>query len=238
MNPIKVWLLNNDIVERVIIFNGDNIEDFGIFSDEELDWVDSDNTTISQTTIQPDDSICEVKHKIMKEIQCEYGDMYLFCYKKRSINLSQMLSTFNTRESLQQFLKNIDLDGVNINETMGKLALTKDIMLSMKTSLGMHTDNLLFSPNPFHASTANLETNFTVNDNLLIGDDIECNNIYLCLAKDVNNPLYFPHLGQAVSSSRANTEDIDELSRVFYNRRHDIVSTSGVEKLRNGNQNP
>ena len=78
MNSIKVWLLNNDIVEKIIIFNGDNVEDFGIFSDEELDLVDSDNTIVSRSMIHADDSICEVKHKIMKEIECQYGDIYLF----------------------------------------------------------------------------------------------------------------------------------------------------------------
>ena len=232
MTPFKVWLLNNDIVEKIIIFNGDNVEDFGIFSDEELDLVDSDNTIVSRSMIHSDDSICEVKHKIMKEIDCLYGDIYLFCYKKRKINLNQLMSSFTTRESLEQFMKNIDLDGININDTMVKLSLAVDeeTILSLKTSLGMHTDDPLFSPNPFHA-TDNFETIMTVNDNLLIGNDIECNNIYMCLAKDLRtNRLYFPHFGR-VEPPLHDMDAIDELYRVFYNRHIDNVSTSGVESF-------
>ena len=241
MTPFKVWLLNNDIVEKIIIFNGDNVEDFGIFSDEELDLVDSDNTIVSQSMIHADDSICEVKHKIMKEIQCEYGDIYMFCYKKRKINLNQLMSSFTTRESLEQFMKNVDLDGININETFS-LGDDEERTLSIKTSLGMHTDDLLFSPNPFHAATKDVEaTSMTVNDGVLLGDDIECNNIYVCLAKDVieredvikreetTKSVYFPHLGSAMPHK--DTETIDEMYRVYYNRQRDIASTSGIQSF-------
>jgi hypothetical protein len=234
MNSFKVWLLNNDIVEKIIIFNGDNVEDFGIFSDEELDLVDSDNTIVSRSMIHADDSICEVKHKIMKEIECQYGDIYLFCYKKRKINLNQLMASFTTRESLEQFMKNIDLDGININETFS-LGDNEERTLSLKTSLGMHTDDLLFSPNPFHAATKDVETtSMTVNDSLLLGDKIECNNIYMCLAKDViggetAKSVYFPHLGSAMPHK--DTDTIDEMYRVYYNRPRDIVSNNGIKSF-------
>lgn len=236
MTPFKVWLLNNDIVEKIIIFNGDNVEDFGIFSDEELDLVDSDNTIVSRSMIHTDDSICEVKHKIMKEIQCEYGEIYMFCYKKRKINLNQLMASFTTRESLEQFMKNVDLDGININETFS-LGDDEERTLSLKTSLGMHTDDLLFSPNPFHAATKDVETtSMTVNDGLLLGDEIECNNIYVCLAKDVieregetTKSVYFPHLGSAMPHK--DTETIDEMYRVYYNRNREIVSTNGIQSF-------
>ena len=235
MTPFKVWLLNNDIVEKIIIFNGDNVEDFGIFSDEELDLVDSDNTIVSRSMIHSDDSICEVKHKIMKEIECEYGDIYLFCYKKRKINLNQLMSSFTTRESLEQFMKNIDLDGININETFS-LGDDEERTLSLKTSLGMHTDDLLFSPNPFHAAKKDVDaTSMTVNDGLLLGDEIECNNIYVCLAKDVirqeetTKSVYFPHLGSVMPHK--DTETIDEMYRVYYNRNREIVSTNGIQSF-------
>jgi len=238
MTPFKVWLLNNDIVEKIIIFNGDNVEDFGIFSDEELDLVDSDNTIVSRSMIHADDSICEVKHKIMKEIQCEYGEIYMFCYKKRKINLNQLMASFTTRESLEQFMKNVDLDGININETFS-LGDDEERTLSLKTSLGMHTDDFLFSPNPFHATTKHVEeTSMTVNDGLLLGDEIECNNIYVCLAKDViregetTKSVYFPHLDKTpVLLAHKDTETIDEMYRVYYNRNREIVSTNGIQSF-------
>lgn len=236
MNPFKVWLLNNEIAEKIIIFNGDNVEDFGIFSDEELEMVDSDNTIVSQAMIHTDDSICQVKHKIMKELQCDYGDIYMFCYKKRKINLAQLMSSFQTRDSLQQFMKNVDLDGININETFALDTDNEERTMSIKTPLGMHTDDLLFSPNPFHA-TNYLETSaIVVNDGLLLGDDIECNNIYVCLAKDVSEEnkrrIYFPHLGSTpLTNNNNNTETIDELYRIYYNRDREVVSTNGVKSF-------
>lgn len=232
MNPFKVWLLNNDNVEKIIIFNGDNVEDFGIFSDEELDLVDSDNTVVSRSMIHTDDSICEVKHKIMKEIQCQYGDIYMFCYKKRKINLQELMASFQTRESLQQFMKNVDLDGININDTFS--LDDEDRVLSIKTSLGMHTDNWLFSPNPFHATNYLETSDIVVNDNLLLGDEIECNNIYVCLAKDVDEEnkrrIYFPHLGSPPLTYNS-TETIDEMYRIYYNRDREVVSINGVKSF-------
>lgn len=232
MNSFKVWLLNNDNVERIVIFNGDNVEDFGIFSDEELEWVDSDNTVISRAMLHADDSIRDVKHKIARELQCNYEDIYMFCYKKRKINLSQLMASFTTREALQQFMKNVDLDGININKTFA-FGNNEERVLSLKTSLGMHVDNWLFSPNPFHHSLSlkePLETN--ADDTVLLGDDIECNNIYVCLAKDIDESireLYFQH--EAAEPPSPDMDTIDEMYQIYYNRNREIVSNNGIQSF-------
>jgi hypothetical protein len=68
-----------------------------------------------------------------------------------------------------------------------------------------------------------------------LGDEIECNNIYVCLAKDViregetTKSVYFPHLGSAMPHK--DTETIDEMYRVYYNRNREIVSTNGVQSF-------
>ncbi len=231
MNSFKVWLLNNDIVEKIVIFNGENVEDFGIFSDEELEWVDSDNTVISRAMLHSDDSICDVKHKIARELQCNYEDIYMFCYKKRKINLSQLMASFTTRESLQQFMKNIDLDGININKTFA-FGSDEERVLSLKTSLGMHVDDWLFSPNPFHTTEASSAQRVSYDDGVLLGDDIECNNIYVCLAKDVQESLrelYFPN--KAALSPSEDMETIDEMYQIYYNRPREIVSNNGIQSF-------
>lgn len=231
MNSFKVWLLNNDVVEKIVIFNGDNVEDFGIFSDEELEWVDGDNTVISQAMLHADDSICDVKHKIARELQCNYEDIYMFCYKKRKINLSQLMASFTTRESLQQFMKNIDLDGININKTFA-FGNDEERILSLKTSLGMHVDDWLFSPNPFHTTEASSAQRVSYDDGVLLGDDIECNNIYVCLAKDVEESLrglYFPH--EAALPPSENMETIHEMYQIYYNRPREIVSNNGIQSF-------
>jgi hypothetical protein len=230
MNSFKVWLLNNDVVEKIVIFNGDNVEDFGIFSDEELEWVDSDNTIISRAMLHADDSICDIKHKIARELQCNYQDIYMFCYKKRKINLSKLMASFTTRESLQQFMKNIDLDGINVNKTFA-VGNDEERVLSLKTSLGMQVDDWLFSPNPFHTTEASGQR-VSYDDGVLLGDDIECNNIYVCLAKDVDESLrglYFPH--EAALPPSENMETIHEMYQIYYNRPREIVSNNGIESF-------
>ena len=75
---------------------------------------------------------------------------------------------------------------------------------------------------------------------MLLGDDIECNNIYVCLAKDViredviereetTKSVYFPHLGSVMPQK--DTETIDEMYRVYYNRNREIVSTNGIQSF-------
>lgn len=249
MNPYKVWLLNSDNKpEKVIIFNGDNIHDFSVFTDEEFEWVDSDNTIVSRATIHNDDSVSQVKYKIMKEIQCEFGDLYMFCYKKHTFNILEAMPKGDPM-LLGQFIKNIDLDGINVKTCINSLPLfDAECTLSIKTSLGMQPQNnrFLFSANPFHMDF-DLDTNLVYNDKILLGNDIEDNNIYICVAKDVLefaknrgfdtnlvSRMYFPSNHDATKSQgieEAETDTIDHLYAIYNNRMSDFVATKGIQKF-------
>ncbi len=244
MNPYKVWLLNSDNKpEKIIIFNGDNIQDFSVFTDEEFEWIDSDNTIVSRATIHNDDSICQVKHKIMKEIQCDFGDIYMFCYKKRKFNILKAMPRGDPI-LLGQFIKNIDLDGINVKTCINSLPLfDAECTLSIKTSLGMETPGFLFSANPFHMEF-NLDTNLVANDNVLLGNEIEDNNIYICLAKDVMeyaqkagldtnllSRLYFPLKESETEWPDAEADTIDSLYAAYNNRLNDLVATKGIQRF-------
>lgn len=248
MNPYKVWLLNSDNKpEKVIIFNGDNIHDFSVFTDEELDWVDSDNTIVSHATIHNDDSISQVKQKIMKEIQCQYGDLYMFCYKKRKFNILDAMPKGDPL-LLGQFIKNIDLDGINVKTCINSMPLfNAECTLSIKTSLGMQPQNnhFLFSVNPFHMDF-DLDTNLVSNDNILLDNDVEDHNIYICVAKDVLefaktrrfdtnlvSRMYFPYKTDAEVPANAPGEidTIDDLYSSHYNRTRDLVATKGIQQF-------
>jgi hypothetical protein len=249
MNAYKLWVINDDRVEDVVVFNGENEEDFSIFSDEEFELIDSNIGFFSKLMIHADDSIRDIKHKIMKEIDCEYGDIYLFCYKKRRINVLAALNKTDTvdKETLTQFIKNLDLDGINTNTCLestdvASLGFDTDCVLSLKTSLGFDCDNnFLFSVNPFHATLLNDE-NLRADDSKILGKGIEDNNIYMCLAKhvlkkrqhdaDLVSKIYFPFLKNNVTPSFNDTDAVDELYLAYYQRTDDMVAKSGIRSFR------
>jgi hypothetical protein len=230
MNPYKVWQLNQDKIEKIVIFNGDNEEDFSIFSDEEIDLVDNDNTIVSRSMIHADDSIFQVKQKILKELNCKYGDIYMFCYKTRKAP-SIAMQTLD-KPSLAQFMKNLDLDGINVN-TCENIGFDTNCELSLKTPLGMECDDVLFSPNPFH-NDLKKETKCRLTEHELLGNDIDCNNIYVCLAKDVlayssSSSVYFPYLNKDVDRGvDSDSLTIDELYRRHYNRDYETSTKPSI----------
>ena len=250
MNAYKLWVINDDRVVDVVVFNGENEEDFSIFSDEEFDLIDSDIGFFSNLMIHADDSIRDIKHKIMKEIDCEYGDIYLFCYKKSRMNVLAALNKTNTndKQTLAQFIKNLDLDGINTNTCLestevSSLSLANDCVLSLKTSLGFDCDNnFLFSVNPFHADIL-VDENVQADDSKILGKGIEDNNIYMCLAKDVLkkrqqdadivSKIYFPYLqNNATPSLDSSVEIVDELYLAYHQRTDDMVAKSGIRSFR------
>lgn len=249
MNAYKLWVINDDRIDDVVVFNGENEEDFSIFSDEEFDLIDSDIGFFSTLMIHADDSIRDIKHKIMKEIECEYGDIYLFCYKKRRINVLAALNKTDTvdKQTLTQFIKNLDLDGINTNTCLestevASLGFDTDCVLSLKTSIGFDTDNnFLFSVNPFHANIL-VDENVQADDSKILGKGIEDNNIYMCLAKDVLkktqldadlvSKIYFPFLKNNATSSDNFTDVVDELYLAYYQRTDDMVAKSGIRSFR------
>ena len=250
MNAYKLWVINDDRIVDVVVFNGENEEDFSIFSDEEFDLIDSDIGFFSNLMIHADDSVSDIKHKIMKEIDCEYGDIYLFCYKKRRINVLAALNKTDTvdKQTLTQFIKNLDLDGINTNTCLettevASLGFDTDCILSLKTSIGFDCDdNFLFSVNPFHANIL-VDENMRPDDSKILGKGIEDNNIYMCLAKDVLqkrqvdadlvSKIYFPFLKNNVSpTDNSSTDAVDELYLAYYQRTDDMVAKSGIRSFR------
>ena len=231
MEQYKVWVIQaNEKVEKVIAFNSATMD---VFSEEELDMIDKDSVIFTPVQLHKDDSVEDVKKKIVNEIKCNYDELYLFCYKKRTINLLNALTSSTKsvidKKIFDQFSRNMDLDGLDReiyeHKYLSSLGFNKDQILSIKTGLGMefkHGYNYLFSPNPFlndpTVENEVIEKNIYLNDNALIGD-IEDNNIYACLAKDVfaqngSSRIYFPHLAERnIFDSQDLTDAQPELQR-------------------------
>lgn len=200
-----MWVVNGDTVEKLIVFNGKYDEDPSIFSGEQK--VPEDKTS-SPVQIHRDDSIYQVKKKIVNELGCNYAELYLVCRKTRKINLLNaiMSSTKSVIDDalFKQFSKNMDLAGLSQSlcdiktkdiernvysyEYLSSLGFNKECKLDIKTGLGIDFGkNYLLSPNPF-----DIELNYDnmdikkiyANDNEILGDVCD-NDIYVCLAKDV-----------------------------------------------------
>ena len=207
MEQYKVWILNEkNKVEKVNVFNGDKEEEMDIFSEEEL----VKDPIFSPVLIHKDDSIGQVKQKILNELGCmfssyasenckpftelpNYDELYLFAYKTRTINFLNAI-TSSTKSVINQ---KIFAQFVNGFQEMPEMDLTKEIYeykylsslgearLSVKTGLGMEFKhggyNYLFSPNPF------------LNDPTVENDKIK-NSIYLnenrLLGSIDNNNIY------------------------------------------------
>ena len=223
-------------IDKVIVF--DDEENMEIFSEEERKQIT--NIVFSPVKIHKDDSIDQVKKKIVNELKCNYDELYIFGYKTRTINLLSAL-TSSTKSVISgkifaQFARNIDSDdyiepGREIYgyKYLSSLGFNKEQLLFIKTGLGMefkHGYNYLFSPNPFlndpTVENDKIIKNIYLNENKLLGQ-IEDNNIYVCLAKDVfqyaekngfstelYSSIYFPHLASAQILGTQDLEDSQE----------------------------
>jgi len=202
-------------VDKIIIFNGDNEETSNMFSEEEQRYVTKENLIFSPAQIHKDDSIEQVKKKIVNEIKCNYAELYIFSYKTHTVNLLNALTSSTksiiNKKIFGEFAKNMDLDGLNLDKEiyeykyLASLGFNKEQTLSIKTGLGIefkHGYNYLFSPNPFltdlSVETERIAKSIYLDETKLLGD-INDNNIYVCLARDaiVNesySQIYFPLL--------------------------------------------
>ena len=222
----KVWLIDaGEIVKKVIVFMG-NEETHDVFSEDEQDEIkdiiNTDNVIFSTDQLHKDDSIEQIKYKIAKVLKCKYNELYLFCFKQRTINvLNALMSSTKSvidNDIFQQFVNNLDMDGIKCDiknadtkkevyeyKYLSSLGFNKECQMSIKTSLGIefkHGYNYLFSPNPFlnklDSENATIEKSIYLNDNKLMGD-IDTNNIYVCLADDV-----FKYAGEDKKDSYSN----------------------------------
>ncbi len=213
MEPYKVWIIKpNEQVDKIIVFNGDNAD---MFSEEEKKYVSEENLIFSPVQIHKDDSVDQIKRKIVNELQCNYAELYLFAYKTRTINLLNALTSSTKsvidRKIFGEFARNLDLDDLNLDKEiyeykyLTSLGFNKDQRLSIKTGLGIefkHGYNYLFSPNPFltdlSVENEKIANSIYLDETKLLGE-IDDNNIYVCLARDVftnesYSKIYFPHL--------------------------------------------
>ena len=211
MEQYKVWILNK--TKKVIVFNGEKDENMDIFSEEERKLLIED-PIFSPVLIHKDDSVEQVKQKILNELGCifsphfsknceavstNYDELYLFAYKTRTINFLNAITTSTKsvihKKIFAQFARNIDSDEyIEPNKEIYEykyLASLGEQSLSIKTGLGMEFKNgynYLFSPNPFlndpSVENDKIVKSIYLNENKLLGS-IDDNNIYVCLAKDV-----------------------------------------------------
>ena len=166
-------------MDKIIVFNGNNEENRDMFSEEELKYISEENLFFSPAQIHKDDSVEQIKRKIVNELgycidfysskNCEkvatppnYAELHLFAYKTRTINLLNALSSSTKsvvdRKIFREFVRNLDLDDFPLDKEiygykyLTSLGFNKEQRLSIKTSLGMefkHGYNYLLSPNPF-----------------------------------------------------------------------------------------
>jgi hypothetical protein len=213
----KIWIINaEDTIDKVIVFNGENLD---MFSEDELAQIENkENVVFSPVSIHKDDSIEQVKKKIINELGCmvaphvsqgcdpflspNYDEIYLFAYKTFAINLLSALTSSTKsviyKNTFNQFVKNMDMDEhATLNREvyeykfLASLGFNEEQLLSIKTGLGMEFKygyNYLFSPNPFlndpTVENEKIKESIYLNENKLLGQ-IDNNNIYVCLAKDV-----------------------------------------------------
>ena len=97
MEKYKVKIFDaNKKVDKVIVFGVDEDEEpfFNeLFEKEEieLEQITQEKLIFSPVQIHQDDSIDQVKRKIINVISCTYAELYLFCYKTRTIKLMDAL---------------------------------------------------------------------------------------------------------------------------------------------------
>ena len=223
MEKYKVKIFDaNKKVDKVIVFGVDEDEEpiFNeLFEKEEieLEQITPEKLIFSPVQIHQDDSIDQVKRKIINVIRCTYAELYLFCYKTRTIKLMDALmkstKSIITNKIFRQFLRNVDLEEeseereIYEQKYLASLGFNKEETYSIKTSLGIEFNkgvNYLFSPNPF-LNDPDVMNNITIspNENKHLGK-VDDNCIYACLAKDVfeyagdfaemYSRMYFPNL--------------------------------------------
>lgn len=206
--PYKVWVLNDNTIENIFVFNGKKET---AFSKDDLDMLRDITPPIQYSPVQihNDDSIMQIKKKIINEFGKESGVTYhelcMFAYVKKQIDAYAIFnetvlksSNYLNRAKFTQLLHNTIDDFDNLEEN--KDVFTYDDFakiigtakqLNMPIGLGMlPTSDHLFSPNPFstveysHKNIVHTENTLLMNHGEIID-----NNIFVCLAGDVFSAL-------------------------------------------------
>lgn len=215
----KVWILNAEgTIENIIIFEGRETEkekekkkDSKIFSGEY-----NDITIKSPVAIHKDDSILQIKKKILNELgrdsQVSYHELYLFAYVNKLVNIYSAFIESTTKKSnyldktrFTQFVRSLSGPKSKLykveNENNSKTVFTyEDVAEKFKQSsaempiaipLGLQIvgkPNYFFAANPFEAVEFSPKNLGQTEYSLLMNHgEIIDNNIYVCLAGDVFN---------------------------------------------------
>ena len=104
----KVWVLNDNKVENIFIFRGKNKDKEDPFSEADKRRIKIDNvpaTSIISSPVQihKDDSILQIKKKILNEFGKEslitYHELYLFAYNRTELDLYRIFTETVSRSS-------------------------------------------------------------------------------------------------------------------------------------------
>jgi hypothetical protein len=226
----KVNLLrSNNTIEKIIIYHGinfkgekENLEFY--FDKNEWEKIQNENIQIvsSNQQIHLDDTIYQIKLKILKEFKIEsIEDIYLFCKSEDLFYISFLQSFFidkskKTQEEFISLIKNIQNEKIQTYlksnnpftiDTLLSLQINNSIIQVNKTlgNKSIFQEHVHYPVNPFdlsnnekHLIEKNKKIDFNDNDFLFVSEKILDNTIYLCIANDLKkeNPqfieFYFP----------------------------------------------
>ena len=242
----KVCILNKEgNIDQVILFQG-VLDDVSFesthFSQEESLFYKNSNTEliVSEQMIHLDDSICNIKKKILKEFssyQASYEELYLFGCKLDHIDLMHSFQEITNNNDIAfnkpmmgQFLNNLQINDSNIYELLNKdvdengysfeellKALTPyENKYSQYFPLGQNfsskTDHL-FSANPYSILPSSTPVFQMKNNNLLYSFE---NNVLLNYPELHNNTIYVCLAENVFTYCSNNSIDSNYASTLYY----------------------
>lgn len=209
----KVWVLNNNAIENVFIF-GEKRET--AFSDDDLEMMmefgfDINSPIICDTSpvqIHKDDSIMQIKKKILNEMGRDsgatYHELYMFSYVEKIIDPYSIFyetvaknTNYLTRNACTQLLHNLIDDFEPLDETVDVFSYKdfssvvgpyrrQNVPIGLGVLPPVSRNDHLFSANPFYAVEYSARNSVHTDAVLLFNHGtIVDNNIFVCLAGDV-----------------------------------------------------
>lgn len=209
----KVWVLNNNAIENVFIF-GEKRET--AFSDDDLEMMmefgfDINSPIICDTSpvqIHKDDSIMQIKKKILNEMGRDsgatYHELYMFAYVEKIIDPYSIFyetvaknTNYLTRNACTQLLHNLMDDFEPLDETVDVFSYKdfssvvgpyrrQNVPIGLGVLPPVSGNDHLFSANPFYAVEYSARNAVHTDAVLLFNHGtIVDNNIFVCLAGDV-----------------------------------------------------
>lgn len=209
----KVWVLNNNAIENVFIF-GEKRET--AFSDDDLEMMmefgfDINSPIICDTSpvqIHKDDSIMQIKKKILNEMGRDsgatYHELYMFAYVEKIIDPYSIFyetvaknTNYLTRNPCTQLLHNLMDDFEPLDENVDVFSYKdfssvvgpyrkQNVPIGLGVVPPVSGNDHLFSANPFYAVEYSARNAVHTDAVLLFNHGtIVDNNIFVCLAGDV-----------------------------------------------------